>query len=90
MPKSQFTEIEVRQVGELRTTSKGNSFVQCITDIGTVAFWGSVNNMANIKKAQSARPPFKVTCGCIPPSWQQHVRRIPESAIVTFRGEGLR
>lgn len=76
------TALEIRQVCELKTTSKGNVYVECTTDLGLVAFWGDTNDMRNIRTLQDRHPPFKAICGCIPANWQQHALWVPQSASV--------
>lgn len=88
MAKPSPTELEIRQVGEVQTTPKGNSFVECVTDVGVVAFWGDANNMTNIEVVKHAQPPFKATCGCIPSNWKQHALWVPQSATVMLRVAG--
>jgi hypothetical protein len=74
--------IEIRGVGELRTTSTGNSYLECVTDLGVVAFWGELGAMTNINKIASADVPFTATCGCIDANWEQHALWVPQAAKV--------
>ena len=78
------TELEIRRVGELKTTAKGNAYVECATDLGVVAFWGDAHDMKNIQTLQNRQPPFKATCGCIPANWKQHAFWVPQSASVNI------
>ena len=79
------TELEIRQVDELKTTSKGNVYVECTTDLGLVAFWGDTNDMRNLRAVQDGQRPFKAICGCIPANWEQHALWVPQSPSVTVR-----
>jgi hypothetical protein len=82
MARPQRTKLEIREVGELQTTSKGNCYVECKTDVGVVAFWGKTDHMGNIQAIQRTVPPLKAICGCIPSNWNQHALWVPESASI--------
>ena len=82
------TELEIRQVGELKTTSKGNVYIEYTTNLGLVAFWGDTKDMRNITTVQDGQPPFKAICGCIPANWGQHALWVPQGATVTVLTAG--
>jgi hypothetical protein len=82
MATPQPTELEIRSVGHVQETARGNCYVECATNLGVVAFWGKSGNMSNITAIQSRTPPFGVKCGCIPSNWQQHAMWVPEAVAV--------
>ncbi len=88
MARPKQTELEIRQVSELKTTSKGNCYVECKTNVGVVAFWGDTNHMSNIETIQRAKPPLKAICGCIQSNWNQHALWVPQNATIVLRGAG--
>ncbi len=78
-------EAQTLRISRLRqesVTSRGNHYLECLTDLGVAAFWGSDGNLDNIRriKSWSSRIPFTVTCRCIPSNWSQHVLWIPEDS----------
>jgi hypothetical protein len=78
------TEMTIFGVGKLQETSNGNRYVECKTNLGVVAVWGSAGNMGNIDAILSKTPPFKATMGCITSKWGQHNLWVPETASVHF------
>jgi hypothetical protein len=78
-------EFEVRRIGAVRGTQ--NQFIECETSIGTVAFWSGAVSSANVRAIGGRTPPFRVRCGCRPPSARfadQHTLWVPEIAQVEF------
>jgi hypothetical protein len=78
------TKLVVRSVGEVKITPKGNSFLECKTSVGTVAFWGDSRGMSNINKIGSRSTPFALVCGCIDSNWPEHAFWVPQSAQVVI------
>ncbi len=78
----QSRRLQIRSIGAVRKTSSGNSYVECETDSGLVAFWGDAASMANIQSVVGRATPFFATCGCIPSNWEQHAFWIPQAAEV--------
>jgi hypothetical protein len=74
----------VREVGQVRETANGNRYLTCRTDIGRVAFWGSVGNQKNIRQIEQCTPPVGVRAGSIPSRWAQHALWVPQTARVQF------
>lgn len=73
------------KVSELKSTPKGNLYVECETDKGTIAVWGTERNIRNIQSVQKAKIPFKLsTDRYVIPSLQfpQHQYWIPEVAKI--------
>jgi hypothetical protein len=54
----------VSKVEEVRTSQRGDPFIECRADVGIVAFWGGKLDQENIERVQKARAPFRVTCEC--------------------------
>lgn len=80
-------EFDVRRVGRLAHTARGNPFIECETSIGTVAFWGG-RSMDNLRAIQGQTPPFRVRCDCRPPTanFPSHALWVPETARIEFLG----
>lgn len=76
-PTSQAT-FTVSKVGELRTSQRGDPFVECRTDVGIVAFWGGKLDSDNIERVQRARVPFRVTCECFKPDSKKYALWVPQ------------
>ena len=70
----------IRQVGSLPETANGNRYLQCDTDLGQVALWGSAENSRNIERVQALALPTRVRAGAISSKWSQHALWVPESA----------
>ena len=82
--KPEPMEFEVTRIGATATTPKGNVSLECETGLGIVAFWGDSRSMTNIETIRHQTPPFRVLCGCIPPSrsFPQHKLWVPQSVSV--------
>ncbi len=64
-------------------TPRGNIYIECDTDKGRIAVWGSSFNQANIVKIENAALPCKlISDKYVNPSWNQHTYWIPETAVV--------
>jgi hypothetical protein len=74
----------IREVGQVRATANGIRYLTCRTDIGRVAFWGSVANQKNIRQIEQCTPPVGVRAGSIPSRWAQHALWVPQTARVRF------
>ena len=61
-------EFTVTVVTGISETLNGNLFLECVTDAGRAAFWGSPANTRNITRLQQHNAPFRVRCGCVEPS----------------------
>jgi len=71
---------------ENKSTSNGNDYVECETDKGAIAVWGSKNNMTNIRKVENANIPFQIVSDrYVNPSWEQHSFWIPESEDIQIK-----
>ena len=78
--------LRVYSVDEETETSKGNRYVECRTDQGTVAFWGKVDPYVrdNIDVVTAPEPPFTVTCDCKPADWDVHDLWVDEDSHVAI------
>ncbi|HII59271.1 TPA: hypothetical protein HA335_01620 [Methanocaldococcus jannaschii] len=75
----------VKKISPIKYVSKG-AYIECETDKGKIAIWGSSNNMTNIQKVQNANTPFTLTSDrYVNPSWIQHKYWIPESANIVIK-----
>lgn len=87
MPRQSPTkrEFTILAVGTLQHAFKGY-YLECNTDIGIVAIWGSIRNTDNIRTAQLAEKPFKVQAFCINPNpnYPQHDLWVPERYPITI------
>ena len=63
--RPQQRELTINQLSSTSTTANENLFLECATDAGRAAFWGSRSNNRNIAELQKHEPPFRVRCGCI-------------------------
>lgn len=72
----------VRRVGVMRTTSNGNSYLECQTQVGQIAVWGSAVNRRNISLLQQQQAPFEAVMSCIPGRWAQHSYWVPEGTVI--------
>ena len=79
--------LRVTRVGRQRVTSKGNRFVECETDTGTVAFWGKREGPDNINLLTGTRAPFTVTCGCKPARWNRHALWVRDDEPLEIEGQ---
>jgi len=70
----------VTEVRTPQTTENENTYLECDTDEGVVAFWGSPSNMTNIRKIRALDLPARVAAGCIDSNWDQHQFWCPENA----------
>ena len=68
----------VSKVGEVRTSQRGDPFIECRADVGIVAFWGGKLDQENIGRIQKARTPFRVTCECFKPDSKKYALWIPQ------------
>ncbi len=78
-------DFTVFRVGPLQHAFKGN-YLECATDIGTVAIWGSAQNTNNINAVHLAETPFRVKALCINPNanYPQHDLWVPENSPIKF------
>lgn len=80
-PKS----FNVSKVSSIKDTPNGNLYVECETDKGTIAVWGSERNIRNIQSVQEAKIPFKLSTDRYvnpPLQFPQHQYWIPEAAKI--------
>lgn len=82
MATPQMRALEIRSIGNVQTTSGGNSYLECQTDAGCVAFWGDAAHMNNIHTVEALHLPANIRCGCIRSNWSQHQFWVPQSARV--------
>ena len=62
-----ISKIKPRQI-----SPNGNHHLDCETDAGIVAFWGSDHNLRNIQVIEKCPLPVTVTCDCIRSNWAEH------------------
>jgi hypothetical protein len=72
------TEISILEVGMVQYSPNGHPFLECMAKGGTVAFWGSRENMKNIQRIQQTQTPFEIVCDSINSNWPTHDLWIPE------------
>ena len=84
--RPQQRDLTITQVGGISKTANENLFLECATNAGCVAFWGSQANTENITELQKRQPPLDIRCGCIAPSsaFQHHDLWVPESEGIQF------
>ena len=86
MVKIQSITFQVFEKGEQKSTAKGNIYIECSTDKGRIAVWGSAENLRNLNKVRNAITPFQLTSDrYVEPSWSQHDYWIPESAAIQIK-----
>lgn len=81
----EVTVFTIESVGNTKTTFKGNSYLECRTNVGVVAFWGSRTNQSNIDAVKRLSLPFTVKVACIPPSQSfasSHALWVPERSVL--------
>jgi hypothetical protein len=69
---------------EVWPTQKGNLYLECDTDHGTVAFWGKSTNTRNIDAVEAQTLPVLVDCETIGSNWPQHRFWVMEGARLKF------
>ena len=79
-------EFRITSKCNAQTNSQGNPYLECDTTVGIVAFWGRVDNLANIDAIKGQQLPVSVTAGCIDSNWEQHDLWAPEYAEVAVHG----
>ena len=72
-----ISKIEPRQ-----TSPNGHHHIDCETDAGIVAFWGSDHNLRNIQVIEKYPLPVTVTCDCIRSNWSRHDLWVPEDHTI--------
>lgn len=80
-------ELTISFMTAVSSTPNENVFVECATDAGRAAFWGSPANTRNISQLQQRKTPFRVRCGCITPSqstFPGHDLWIPQTEVIEF------
>lgn len=71
--------------GTVKTTRNDNSFLECRSDKGLIAFWGSAGNNANIQQILVAPLPCQVECDIAAPSLHfNHDHWVPEHGKIIF------
>lgn len=83
MPGLVQQKLRVTRLLDVHTTARGNTYLECGTDVGMVAFWGDEGDRRNIQLLQEARLPATVTCGCIASNWSQHRLWVPQHSCIT-------
>ena len=73
-------------VGPTERTHRDNMFIECASDRGVVAFWGSLHSWENLVAIQARQTPFEVRCGCRAPmdNFPRHQYWVPETASIHF------
>ena len=74
--------LEVRAIRNRERTRNGNWYLPCETSDGVAAFWGSDENLDNIRSIEAGRVPFTVICNCISANWSSHDLWVPESSRI--------
>ena len=69
--------LEVRAIRNRERTRNGNWYLPCETSDGVAAFWGSDENLDNIRSIEAGRVPFTVICNCISANWSSHDLWVP-------------
>lgn len=69
--------VTVRRIGPLQTSPKGHPYIECHTDAGIVACWGSANDRANIDRISTALLPAAIECVFVESNWSRHALWIP-------------
>lgn len=85
--KPHLRELSVTFVAEVSSTPNGNFFLECVTDAGRAAFWGSPANSRSLGELQRRKPPFRVRSGCIEPSkssFPGHDIWVPQTEEIEF------
>lgn len=72
--------LRVVELGPTGVTRNGNTYLECRTDAGVVAFWGKAPDLKNIDLVRRTRLPAAFRCGCIPGRWDQHALWVPQNA----------
>lgn len=81
--KNRQRTFRVLRIGDEQTTKNGNLYLECVTDEGLVAFWGSANNRKNILSIKVETAPFTVRCDPWRESnFSQHGFWIPEHSRI--------
>ena len=71
--------------GTVITTRNDNSFLECRSNEGLIAFWGSAGNMENIQQILVAPMPCQVECEIAAPSLHfNHDHWVPEHGKIAF------
>ena len=74
--------LEVHAIRNRERTRNGNWYLPCDTSDGVAAFWGSGENLDNIRSIEAGRVPFAVACDCISANWSSHDLWVPESSRI--------
>ena len=79
----QSVTFKIIRQGQLQSTEKGNYYLECDTDKGKIAIWGSRGNLQNIQTIQNHNIPCQLDSDrYVKPSWKEHNYWIPESAEI--------
>lgn len=77
---------QVNKKYQRKITAKGNIYIECDTNKGKIAVWGSSSNLVNISKIEKQEEPFQlISDQYVNPSWEQHIYWIPESANIQIK-----
>ena len=74
----------------VQSTTNGNLFLECNSNVGRVAFWGTPADSENIDAVRRRTPPFRVRCGCIAPTsatFPGHAVWVPQNQRIDFIDE---
>lgn len=80
--KTEIKSFWIQAIGQEQRSPNGYPLVECRTDLGVVAFWGSVGRRVNLDKLLSLVAPVHVRAGCRPPGpgFPSHSLWVPETA----------
>lgn len=80
--KSTPRTLRIGSIGTEQRSAKGYPFIECRTDAGIVAFWGSANRRVNLNTLRGLTAPITVEAGCRPPGqgYPLHHLWVPETA----------
>ena len=84
MQQPLLRKLRILELRQTRATSGGNTYLECLTDAGLVAFWGRGAELTNIRLVQGCRLPATLRCGTRPSPWDQHALWVPQHAEVSL------
>lgn len=82
-------QLIIHWVGKLRVTPRGNRYLECESQEGRVAVWGSGKNMRNINLLRGQALPCDVVMLGVPSGWEGHDFWVPEDTTLYFPAPAL-
>jgi hypothetical protein len=80
MATPEMRSFTIRSIGDRQVSPTHQHYLECRTDEGVVAFWGSDEDVANILVVMRLKVPCKLTCESILANWSKHTFWVPETA----------